>query len=127
MQIIYQKLVSWQPIEFKKEINSGDSSGNDIQWSENNTYSLVIMWDSNGRGSSGGSANHSSRPLIGRTVLINPDIIPEFSGLLPLILIIIISLPVILRKLIKGDNQKYQQMSWTKLYFNLDIRSNKKQ
>ncbi|MCW3998296.1 MAG: hypothetical protein NWF10_06990 [Candidatus Bathyarchaeota archaeon] len=90
-------------VELKKETNSGDSSGNDIQWSENNDYALVIMWDSNGRGSSGGSANHNERSPIGRTIFFNPEVIPEFSGLIPIFMIIILSIPLILRKRIKNN------------------------
>jgi hypothetical protein len=93
-------------IELKKETNSGDSSGNDVQWSENNTYALVIMWDSNGRGSSGGSANHNSRSPIARTIFFNPEVISEFSGLIPIFMIIILSVPLILRKRIIINIQK---------------------
>jgi len=47
-------------IELKKPLNSGDVAGKDIAWSAGNTYFLVIAWDSNGGGSSGGSVNHKS-------------------------------------------------------------------
>jgi hypothetical protein len=93
-------------VELKKDINSGDLSGNDIQWSENNTYSLVIMWDSDGSGSSGGNANHRASALIGRTVFFNPEIIPEFSGLIPIFMIILLSFPLIFRKRIKSISKK---------------------
>ena len=34
-------------VEFKKELDSEDSSGNDIQWIENNLYAIVIMIEMN--------------------------------------------------------------------------------
>jgi len=57
-------------IELKKPLNSGDASGGDIAWTVGNTYSLVIAWDSNGGGSSGGTTNHKSATPIARTILI---------------------------------------------------------
>ncbi|MFQ5621745.1 MAG: hypothetical protein ACE5FT_07995 [Candidatus Nanoarchaeia archaeon] len=63
-------------IELKKLLNSGDSAGNDIAWSEGNTYSLVIAWDSNGGGSSGGNINHKAGVPTARTIYINPEVIP---------------------------------------------------
>ena len=55
-------------VEFKKELDSEDSSGNDIQWIENNLYAIVIMWDFECNRSSGGTANHRASALIGRTL-----------------------------------------------------------
>jgi hypothetical protein len=43
---------------------------------------MIIMWDSNGGGSSGGSASHSSGSITERTILINSNVIPEFPGLI---------------------------------------------
>jgi len=68
--------------ELKKPLNSGDSAGKDMTWTEDNTYAMIIMWDSNGGGSSGGSVSHSSGPKTERTVLINSNAIPEFPGLI---------------------------------------------
>jgi len=68
--------------ELKKLLNSGDSDGKDMAWTEDNTYAMIIMWDSNGSGSSGGSASHSSGSPTERTVLINSSVIPEFPGLI---------------------------------------------
>ena len=65
-------------VELKKPLNSGDQQ--DISWIVGNTYSMMIMWDSNGGGSSGGARNHQSGSLNTRTILINSNIIPEFSG-----------------------------------------------
>lgn len=69
-------------VELKKPLNSGDSEGKDVEWSKDNTYALVIMWDSDGGGSSGGSVSHNSGAPTARTVFINPDVIPEFPGLI---------------------------------------------
>jgi hypothetical protein len=68
--------------ELKKPLNSGDSDGKDMAWAEDNTYAMIIMWDSNGGGSSGGSVGHSSRSATERTILINSNVIPEYSGLI---------------------------------------------
>jgi hypothetical protein len=69
-------------VELKKPLNSGDSEGKDVEWSEDNTYALVIMWDSDGGGSSGGSVSHKTGTPTARTMFINPDVIPEFPGLI---------------------------------------------
>jgi hypothetical protein len=68
-------------IELKKLLSSGDSVGADIDWTAGNTYMLIIRWDSNGGGSSGGDSSHLSGPARDRTVFINTEPIPEFSGL----------------------------------------------
>lgn len=67
-------------IELKKSLNSGDSEGADIAWSFNNEYSIVIVWDSNGQGSSGGTTDHNSKtnPEV-RTLVLNSDIFPDPS------------------------------------------------
>lgn len=69
-------------VELKKPLNSGDSTGNDISWSTGNTYVMVIMWDSNGGGSSGGSANHMSASIVSNNVFLNTDAIPEISSII---------------------------------------------
>ena len=68
-------------IELKKPLSSGDSAGGDIDWSVDQSYTLVILWDSNGGGSSGGSSSHISSSQVNRTVFINPNVIPEFTTL----------------------------------------------
>ncbi len=65
-------------VELKKPLNSGDSAGKDIAWSTGNTYSVTIMWDTNGIGSSGGSVNHYNGALTAKTLLVNAEPIPEF-------------------------------------------------
>jgi len=58
-------------VELKKPLSSGDSTGSDITWTVGGTYNLVIAWDTNGGGSSGGSTNHRSGTLLPRTILIS--------------------------------------------------------
>jgi hypothetical protein len=57
-------------VELKKPLNSGDSAGGDITWTVGTTSNVVIAWDTNGGGSSGGNVNHKSSDPIGRTILI---------------------------------------------------------
>jgi hypothetical protein len=49
-----------------------------MSWSEGNTYSVLMTWDSNGGGSSGGEANHALQPPAAQTILISSKAIPEF-------------------------------------------------
>ena len=58
-------------VEVKKPLASGDTAGSDIAWAVGSTYSLVIAWDTNGGGSSGGTTNHRSANPIARTILIS--------------------------------------------------------
>jgi hypothetical protein len=74
-------------VELKKPLSSGDSAGDDIDWTVGNTYTLVIRWDSNGGGSSGGGSSHLSGSVEHRTVFINTNEIPEFSALTLLIVL----------------------------------------
>lgn len=67
-------------VELKKPLSSGDSEGADIEWTVGNTYTLIIRWDSNGGGSSGGDSSHFSGSVRDRTIHINTDEIPEFSA-----------------------------------------------
>jgi hypothetical protein len=69
-------------VELKKPLNSGDSDGKDAAWTEGNTYAMIIMWNSNSYGSSGGSTTHSEGSLTDRTILINSNAIPELPGLM---------------------------------------------
>lgn len=68
-------------VELKKPLSSGDQAGKDIDWKKDNTYTLTLMWDSNGDGSSGGTASHYAGTLTGKTILINSQPIPEFPTL----------------------------------------------
>lgn len=67
-------------IELKKPLNSGDTAGDDINWAPLSENQMVIAWDSDGDGSSGGSANHrlGSTPT-SRTIRINTVVVPEFT------------------------------------------------
>ncbi len=84
-------------IELKKPLNSGDATGKDIAWSEGSTYDLVIAWDSDGGGSSGGGRDHKGGTTpTARTILIDPNVIPEFPGLIFIAVLIAIAIPVII-------------------------------
>ena len=85
-------------VELKKPLNSGDSAGNDIEWVAGNLYTLIIRWDSNGGGSSGGNSSHLSGSFEDRTILINMDEIPEFSGLTLFVVLIAFTIIVIILK-----------------------------
>jgi hypothetical protein len=69
-------------VELKKPLNSGDSAGKDIAWTQDNTYSLIVMWNSKSYGASGGSVTHSYGSPIDQTIFINSNVIPEFPGLI---------------------------------------------
>jgi hypothetical protein len=45
-------------IELVKPLSSNDTAGKDISWTIGGTYTMVIDWDSNGGGSSGGTVDH---------------------------------------------------------------------
>ncbi len=76
-------------VELKKPLNSGDITGNDIAWTANNQYQLVIAWDSNGGGSTGGGIDHTGGTTpTARGILIDPAVIPEFPGFIPVIILI---------------------------------------
>ncbi len=69
-------------VELKKPLNSGDVAGRDINWTAGSSYALVIMWYSEGQGSSGGSTDHTIGTHTTRTILqnSNPNPIPKFTG-----------------------------------------------
>ena len=85
-------------VELKKPLSSEDSDGKDVAWTEDNTYALIIMWNSNLYGASGGSVTHSDGPLTDRTVFINSNAIPEFSGLMFAALLVATAISAILLK-----------------------------
>ena len=63
-------------VELKKPLNSGDAAGKDISWVIGETQNLVIVWNSNERGSSGGTTSHyGNGGTLGtatvRTILLN--------------------------------------------------------
>ena len=60
-------------IELKKPLNSGDTVGKDIAWVPGNVSSMVMVWDTDGGGSSGGMADHTGGTTpTPRTILIEP-------------------------------------------------------
>ena len=85
-------------VELKKPLSSGDSSGADIDWTIGNTYTLIIRWDSNGGGSSGGQSSHFSGSVRDRTIHINADEIPEFSLLTMFVTLATITLVILIFK-----------------------------
>jgi len=64
-------------IELKKPLNTQDNDGRDIQWSEDNNYALIIMWDSNGGGSSSGSTGHTANSPNPKIIYIEPQATPS--------------------------------------------------
>jgi hypothetical protein len=82
-------------VEFKKPLNSGDADGKDINWTQGNTCTLSIAWDSDGGGSSGGSTSHIGGTRTARTMLINTNPVPEFSTLIFILSLAVISIPAI--------------------------------
>lgn len=81
-------------LELKKPLNSGDTLGKDIAWTEGSTNNLAIAWDSNGNGSSGGTASHRSAGVTGRKIFIDPIAIPEFPGWMLILVLFIVMVPV---------------------------------
>ncbi|TRO45951.1 hypothetical protein E2P30_00795 [Candidatus Bathyarchaeota archaeon] len=64
-------------IELKKPLNTQDLEGNDIQWSEDKSYDIIIMWDSNGGGSSGGSISHNRVSPKPKTIYLQAQTTPS--------------------------------------------------
>jgi len=85
-------------VELKKPLSSGDSDGKDVAWTENSTYALIIMWNSNLYGASGGSVTHSEGFLTDRTIFINSNAIPEFSGFMFAALLVATAIVAVLLK-----------------------------
>jgi hypothetical protein len=87
-------------IELKKPLSCGDTSGKDVSWSEGKTYSMLMTWDSNGGGSSGGATNHAMQAPVTQTILISSNSIPEFPyPLLTLgVLVAIVSLVLLTQR-----------------------------
>jgi hypothetical protein len=86
-------------IELKKPLSSGDSDGSDIDWNVDESYTLIILWDSNGGGSSGGSSGHTGSSQLNKTIFIDPNVIPEFSALIvPVVLVAIAILMLIFKR-----------------------------
>jgi len=67
MTVDAQMLVT---IEMMKPLNSGDAAGGDMAWNVGSTYNIVIAWDTDGGGSSGGTTRHRAASPIARTILI---------------------------------------------------------
>lgn len=46
-------------VELKKPLSSGDAAGKDVALTPGGTYTIVIAWNSNGNGASGGTVSHT--------------------------------------------------------------------
>ena len=68
-------------VELKKPLNSGDTAGKDLAWSSGNTYAMVMIWNTNGLGSSGGSTTHFQGTATPRTMLISSSRMSGFPVL----------------------------------------------
>ncbi|MFB3887923.1 MAG: hypothetical protein ACE14S_00405 [Candidatus Bathyarchaeia archaeon] len=90
-------------VELKKPLNSGDAEGKDIGWAQGDIGTISIFWDSDGGGSSGGSASHMSANPSSKTVLISADPVPEFPSIILALALMALVLPtaVIARRLQK--------------------------
>jgi len=66
-------------VELKKPLNSDHADEKDMAWSVGNEYEMIIMWDSDGGGSSAGATNHMGGSRATKVILINAEAIPEFS------------------------------------------------
>ena len=64
-------------IELKKPLNTQDSDGKDIQWSEDNSYDIIVMWDSDGGGSDAGTTSHTSNSPKPKTIYLEPQANPS--------------------------------------------------
>ena len=90
-------------IEFKKPLNSGDSDGKDIAWHESDTYTLILMWNSNLNGASGGNVTHTEGSIDDKNMFLASTTIPEFSGLLFAVLLVAMTISVfVLNRKIKS-------------------------
>ncbi len=83
-------------VELKKPLNSGDADGKDIAWGNNSVGNILIFWDSDGDGSSGGNANHQFGAQSLRTMRINTQAVPEFTNLALVSLMALIVIPIIM-------------------------------
>jgi len=79
-------------IELKKPLASGDTAGKDINWAPLSQNKMVIAWDSDGGGSSGGTANHRSGSTpTSRTIRINTVAVPEFTTWMLVAMLLIVT------------------------------------
>ena len=83
-------------VELKKPLNSGDSDGKDMEWTESDNYALIIMWNSNDYGASGGSVTHTGGPIDEKAVFLSSTMIPEFSGLVFAFLVVAMTISAVI-------------------------------
>ncbi len=82
-------------VELKKSLNSGDTEGKDINWAQGTIGMLSILWDSDGGGSSGGSASHMSGTPVVKNMLISAEPVPEFPSLILILSLMALVIPVV--------------------------------
>ena len=83
-------------IELKKPLSSGDSG--DIDWVVGESYPIILIWDSDGGGSNGGSSNHQSGSDATMSIFLDPNLIPEFSELAIYISLIVFTSTLVVYK-----------------------------
>jgi hypothetical protein len=83
-------------VELKKPLNSGDAEGKDVAWAQGNLGTLTIFWDSDGGGSSGGSASHMSGTAVVNNMLISAEPVPEFPSLILALSLMVLAVPAVI-------------------------------
>jgi hypothetical protein len=83
-------------VELKKPLSSGDAEGKDIDWAQGSICTLSIFWDSDGGGSSGGSASHMSGTAEVKNMLISADPVPEFPSLILILSLMVLAVPAVI-------------------------------
>jgi hypothetical protein len=69
-------------VELKKPLDSNHVDEKDVAWTVGNQYSLIIMWDSDGGGSSGGTTSHRAGNSQSTSITLSNEAIPEFSTII---------------------------------------------
>ncbi len=75
-------------VELKKPLSSSNTVERDMSWTAGNEYAMIIMWDSDGGGSSGGTTDHMGGSRATKTILISTDTVPEFSTIAAIVVLV---------------------------------------
>jgi hypothetical protein len=103
-------------VELKKPLNSGDTVGKDIAWSLGNTYAVMIMWNTSGEGSSGGSTTHYQQggTRTANTLLVSSNKGSDFTSfILIAVLAIIVAVIVVTILAVRLRRRNLQKHSST--------------